>query len=251
VSRYKGRIKYWDVVNEAVDTRMMVDQRLPLDEKGNPQKKPVAFLRKTKWLEIIGEDYLELAFRFAHEADPDARLIYNDYSMNDRVKAEFVAGMIRDLKKKKVPIHGVGMQGHWHLEYPTPGELQQTIRILAETGVKIHISELDLKVLPRAHGYAGADVETRVKLKAALNPYVDGIPAEVLRHQADRYAEIFSVLLANSPYIERVTFWGVSDKYSWLNDHPVHGRTAYPLLFDRNVEPKPAYFALEELGRAR
>jgi endo-1,4-beta-xylanase len=251
VSRYKGRIQYWDVVNEAVDTRMVVDKRLPLDEEGNPQKKQVAFMRETKWLKIIGDDFIELAFRFAHEADPDAKLIYNDYGMNDKAKALFVARMIRDLKNKKVPIHGVGMQGHWHLEYPTPGELQESIRILAETGVMIHISELDLKVLPRARGYAGADVETRLKLKAELNPYVDGIPAEVLQQQADRYKEIFQVLLENSKYIERVTFWGVSDKYSWLNDHPVNGRTAYPLLFDRNFEPKPAYFALEELGHVR
>jgi len=247
VSRYKGRIDYWDVVNEAVDTKMVDDPDAPLKEDGTRPKKHIAFMRKSKWLRIIGEDFIELAFRFAHEADPDAKLIYNDYSMNDKAKVEFVAGMVRELKAKKVPIDGVGMQGHWHLEYPTPEELNDSIRTLAETGVKIHISELDLKVLPRAHGYAGADVEKRLEMKKELDPYVDRIPAEVLQQQADKYREIFEVLLANRKYIERVSFWGVSDKYSWLNDHPVRGRTAYPLLFDRNFNPKPAYTALQEL----
>ncbi len=246
VGRYKGRIKYWDVVNEAVVTRMVVDENLPPDEEGNPQKKQVAFYRESPWLQIIGEDYIELAFRFAHEADPEARLLYNDYSMTDRAKVEFVAGMVRGLKDKGVPIDGVGMQAHWHLDYPSAEQLQDSIDILAATGVKVSITELDIGVLPKGSEYQGADVDRREELRAELNPYTNGIPAEVLREQGEKYRTVFEVFRKNREHLERVTVWGVSDKDSWKNNWPVPGRTAAPLLFDRNYQPKPAYFALQK-----
>lgn len=236
VGRYKGRIKYWDVVNEAVDTR---------EVNGVARS---AFFRKSKWLEIIGPEFIGLAFQFAHEADPDAVLIYNDYGMTHKAKVDFVAeNIVKRLKDKDIAIHGVGLQGHWHLEYPKPSELSYAIETLADAGVQVSITELDIGVLPLADGYQGADVNKRMELQDKLNPYKDGAPADVLKKQAQKYCEIFGVLLENHRDIERVTFWGVSDKHSWRNDWPIKGRTAYPLLFDRECKPKPAYRRLVEL----
>lgn len=241
--RYKGRIKYWDVVNEAVDTKEYTDENGELVRRE-------AFLRDSPWLQIIGDDYIELAFRFAHEADPDALLLYNDYSMTHPEKAEFVADMVRKLKAKGVPVHGVGIQAHWHLEYPSAEELQTAIDIYAAAGVKVSLTELDVGVLPLATDYRGADISKEVELQTELNPYTEAVPQEVLAQQAEKYGEIFRVLLKNREVVERVTIWGVADQYSWLNDWPVRGRTAHPLLFDRNYRPKPAYHALQKAAAA-
>lgn len=241
VGRYKGRIHYWDVVNEAVETKMVVDESLPLDEEGNPQEKRVAFYRDSLWRQIIGDDYIELAFKFAHEADPNARLLYNDYAMNQKEKAQFVAEMVKDLKAKGTPIHEVGIQGHWHLDYDLVEDLQSAIDMYVSAGVKVSITELDIGILPLAIEHQGADISENVELRAELNPYTKGIPAELLQQQAEKYQEIFEVMLQNREHIERVSFWGVSDKYTWLDFWPVNGRTTAPLLFDRNFQPKPAY----------
>jgi endo-1,4-beta-xylanase len=235
VTRYKGKIKYWDVVNEAVDLKY---------EDG----KQVAFLRESPWYKIIGEDYIELAYRFAHEADPDALLLYNDYSMTDLVKTQFVADMVKDLKDKGIPIHGVGMQGHWHLEWPTNSDLRKALDILSEVGVKVSISELDVRVLPHPKDTEmGADIRLNVQRLKELDPYTDGIPDKILKKQAKKYASLFKVFLEYSDLIERVSFWGVVDHHSWLRDWPVKGRTVYPALFDRDYSPKPAYFAIRKL----
>ena len=235
VTRYKGRIKYWDVVNEAVDLKYV-------------DGKQVAFLRKSPWCEIIGEDYIELAYRFAHEADPDALLLYNDYSMTDLVKTQFVANMVKDLKDKGIPIHGVGMQGHWHLEWPTKSKLRKALDILSEIDVKISVSELDVRILPHPKDTEmGADIRLNIKRLKELDPYTNGIPEKMLNKQAKKYASLFKVFLEYSDVIERVSFWGVVDHHSWLRDWPVKGRTVYPALFDRDYSPKPAYFAIRNL----
>ncbi len=248
VGRYKGRITYWDVVNEAVLTREVVDETLPKDEDGNPQTVREAYWRESQWRTIIGDDYIELAFRFAHEADPHARLIYNDYNMIFKSKADFVADMVRGLRANGVAIHGVGMQGHWHLNYPSMDELQGSIGIFSSAGVKVSLTELDIGVLPLVDDYRGADISVNAELQDQLNPYRDGAPAEVLERQAQKYRSIFEVLLKNRDVVERVTFWGLSDRISWRNDWPMRGRTDYPLLFDRQCLPKPAYYSLHELG---
>ncbi len=230
VGRYKGRIKYWDVVNEAVLVR-----------------DGVAVFRDSPWRKIIGDDYIELAFRFAHEADPEAHLIYNDYNMNDLRKAKFVANMVNELRSKGVPVHGIGMQGHWHLEYPSAKELDEVIHVLKRTGTKISITELDLSVLPSPGDYRGADLGKSIEHQEKLNPYRNEAPEDVIQEQAKKYKDLFQVFLDHSEAIERVTFWGISDKYSWKNNFPVRGRTDYPLLFDRDHKPKPAYHALQDL----
>ncbi len=247
VGRYKGRIRYWDVVNEAVDTRMVEDDSLPPDEDGNPQEKRIAFYRESPWLKIIGPEYIEMAFRYAHEADPDAILLYNDFSMTDIEKTEFVAQMVRKLKAKGVPVHGVGMQGHWHLEYPSRNELQDAIDVLVDCGVRVSITELDVGVLPRNENHRGANISDQAQYREELNPYTEGLPADVERAQIDKYRMLFEVFLANSRHIDRVTFWGVSDLYSWKNGFPVRGRTDYPLLFDRQMQPKAVVDMLRTL----
>lgn len=249
VGRYKGRIAYWDVVNEAIQTKMVPDNTRKRNPDGSYPKKEVAFYRPSPWYEIIGEEYVELAFKFAHEADPEAKLLYNDYSMFHEAKARFAAKMVEDMTAKGIPVHGIGMQGHWHLQYPSVEQVQQTIDIVSAAGVKISITELDVGVLPMADGFQGADVNRKADLRKELNPYTRKVPQRVLKKQAQKYKSIFEVLLKNRDHIDRVTLWGVVDKHSWKNNWPIKGRTAHPLLFDRNYEPKPAYWAITELKK--
>ena len=227
VGRYKGRIKGWDVVNEAID------------EDGS--------LRQTPWLKIIGEDYLVKAFEFAHEADPSAQLYYNDYSLENEAKRKGAIDLIKKLKARGVSIYAVGLQGHDKMDWPTAQQQSETIVAFASLGVKVNITELDVDVLPRASQHRGADISLNVELRAQLNPYTDGLPDSVQQALAKRYAELFEVFRKHGDVIDRVTFWGVTDGDSWLNNWPVRGRTSYPLLFDRAGQPKPAYYAVTKL----
>ena len=222
--RYKGRINGWDVVNEAVD--------------GDGQ------LRKTKWLEIIGEDYVAKAFEYAHEADPDAELYYNDYDMWKKDHWEGVIRLVKDLQAKGLRVDGIGIQGHWGFDYPAMNEIEESIVACAKLGVKVMITELDLTVLPSGWQDRSADITKNYELQKKLNPYADGLPAEINQKQADRYAEFFSLFHKHRDKISRVTFWGVEDGGSWRNNWPVKGRRDYPLLFDRDCKPKPAFDAV-------
>ena len=232
VGRYKGRIKYWDVLNEAV---VMHGELGP------------AKLRSSPWLNIIGEDYIEMAFRFAHEADPEAILYYNDYNMAKQPKADFVLAMVQDLRAKGVPIHGVGLQGHWSLDWPSISQIEYTLQAFAEAGIPLSITELDISVLPMADSHRGADVDDNIEFAEKYNPFADAIPRSVLDTQAIRYAEIFELFLKYREHIERVSFWGTSDGQSWKNEYPMKGRTDYPVLFDRRYQAKPAYEAIIQL----
>lgn len=224
VGRYKGRINSWDVVNEA------------LNDDGT--------LRQSLWLKIIGEDYIEKAFEYAHEADPQAQLTYNDYSLENEPKRNGALALIEKLKAKGVPITSVGLQGHDSLSWPSVEQQDATITAFEKLGVKVVISELDIDVLPRAANQDTADITTNIKANASLNPYVNGLPDSVQQALAQRYAELFAVFLKHRDLISRVTFWGVTDGDSWRNDWPVKGRTSYPLLFDRSGQPKPAFDAV-------
>ena len=224
VGRYKGRIQSWDVVNEA------------LNDDGT--------LRQTPWLKIIGEDYIAKAFQFAHEADPAAQLNYNDYSLENEAKRNGAIELIKKLKEQGVPVTGVGLQGHDNLEWPTVEQEDATITAFGKLGVKVMITELDMDVLPRATQNQGADVALNVEAQAKLNPYVNGLPDSIQQALARRYADLFAVFLKHRGIVSRVTFWGVTDADSWHNNWPVRGRTSYPLLFDRNGQPKPAFDAV-------
>ena len=233
VGRYKGRIPYWDVVNEAVLHQ----------GAGNSAK-----FRESPWFKAIGEDYIELAFRHTHAVDPDAKLYYNDYNMTKKEKVDFVLEMVSEMRANGVPIHGVGMQGHWMLDWPSLSDIEYTLRSFADAGIPVSITELDISVLPDAPSHSGANVTDNVEYAEKYNPYSQSIPDEVLQKQADRYHEIFELFLKYKSNIERVTFWGTSDSQSWKNSYPMKGRTDYPLLFDRKFNSKPAYHSLLKLS---
>jgi endo-1,4-beta-xylanase len=224
VGRYKGRIHGWDVVNEA------------LNEDGT--------LRQTPWLRIIGEDYLAHAFRFAHEADPSAELYYNDYSLENAPKRNGAVRLVKGLLDQGVPVHGIGTQGHFKMDWPSVEQQDSTIRAFAALGVQVMVTELDIDVLPPVVRSDGADVSLRAEIEARQNPYVEGLPDSVAHAQAQRYAELFAVYLKHRDVVSRVTLWGVTDGDSWLNNWPARGRTSYPLLFDREGRPKPAFDAI-------
>ena len=219
VGRYKGRVHGWDVVNEAIE------------DDGS--------FRKSKFYQIIGEDFIRLAFEFAHEADPEAELYYNDYSMSKEGKRDAVVKMVKNLQSQGVKIDGIGMQGHMTMDFPTLEEEEKSIVAFSETGVKVMITELDLTVLPSPGTKVSADVALSYEYQKQLNPYPNGLPDSVAQAAHDRYAEFFRLFLKHADKIDRVTMWGLTDEDSWRNNWPVPGRTDYPLLFDRNYQPKP------------
>jgi endo-1,4-beta-xylanase len=221
VGRYKGRIKGWDVVNEA------------LNDDGT--------LRQSPWMRLIGPDYIAKAFQFAHEADPAAQLYYNDYNLDFPAKRDGVIRLVRTLQAAGVPIHAVGSQEHLKLDTPSIALVDSSIRMIAATGVKVNVTELDIDVLPAATRNATADVSVQAAPAPEIDPYKAGLPDSIQQALARRYEDLFRVYLAHRDAIDRVTFWGVADRDSWLNGWPVRGRTSYPLLFDRQNRPKPAY----------
>ncbi|MFL2621577.1 MAG: endo-1,4-beta-xylanase [Flavobacteriaceae bacterium] len=239
VSRYKGKISYWDVVNEAVDVFKSDDN------------KSYAALKPSPWYDIIGEDYIKIAFEAAHDADPNCKLIYNDYNMYQTEKTDFIIDMVNSLKSEGVPIHGIGSQGHMFLNHPSLDKVEYWLRKISEANISLHITELDVSVLPNAWKHRGASVEDRFDLAQEFNPYPNYIPSSKLKQQAKRYKSLFKLFLKYSHTIERVTFWGVWDGNSWRNYLPMKGRTDYPLLFDRSFKPKPAYFMLRDLVRKK
>lgn len=228
VGRYKGRIHAWDVVNEA------------LNEDGS--------LRSSPWLQIIGEDYIEKAFAFAHEADPEAELYYNDYSLENEPKRKGAIALVKSLQAAGLRIDGVGIQGHSRLRWPRLEELDATLTEIGDLGLKTMITELDIDVLPGKNNNGSAEISLRGKADPSLDPYTEGLPPEMQEKLAQRYADFFSVYLKHRDTLERVTFWGVSDRGSWLNGWPIPDRTNHPLLFDRQGEAKPAYAAVLEVG---
>ncbi|MFB9863762.1 endo-1,4-beta-xylanase [Rufibacter immobilis] len=218
VGRYKGRVHTWDVVNEAI-----------LDD---------GTWRKSKFYQIIGKDFIKLAFQFAREADPKAELYYNDYSMSMPKKRAGVVEMVKELQQQGVKIDGIGMQGHIGLDYPTTEEFKNSILAFSGLGVKVMITELDLTVLPSPGGNIGAEVSANFEYQQKMNPYPNGLPDSVSQAFNVRYLDFFKLFLKHQDKISRVTLWGVSDKDSWRNGWPVRGRTDYPLLFDREYKPK-------------
>jgi len=225
--RYQGRVHGWDVVNEAI-----------LDDGS---------MRDTYWYQIIGKDYLVKAFQYAREADPDAELYYNDYSLEVPSKREGAIRLVKYLRENNAPVTGIGTQGHFNLEWPTLDNAEKTITEFAALGLDVMVTELDVDVLPSAMDYMGADISERAELREELNPYEDGLPDDVQERLTQRYRDLFNVYLDHKNVITRVTFWGVTDGDSWKNNWPVRGRTNYPLVFDREGQPKPAFYAIMDL----
>lgn len=219
VSRYKGRIHGWDVVNEAV-----------LDD---------GKMRDSKFYQIIGEDFVRLAFQFAHEADSDVELYYNDYSTAIPAKRDGIVRMVKKVLDAGVRVDAIGMQEHNGLDSPSLNEVEKTIEDFSGLGTKVMVTEMEISVLPHARPNFGAELTDVSEYRDELNPYVNGLPDDVMKALGQRYVDFFALYLKHSDKITRVTVWGVGDGNSWKNGWPIRGRTDYPLLFDRSYEPKP------------
>ena len=215
VKRYKGKIYVWDVVNEAID-----------DDS-------TKYLRNSEWYKICGEDFIIKAFEYAHEADPDAKLFYNDYNTERPEKTERVYRLVKSLVDKKVPIHGVGLQGHWSIFEPSEQELKYTIDKFSSLGLEVHITELDMSVYKW-------EKERRQKRADESDEYT----ADLQQKQTEQYQKVFKIFRENKDKLTSVTFWNITDKYTWLDNYPVPGRKNYPLLFDANYQPKQAYWSV-------
>jgi len=214
VSRYKGKIYAWDVVNEVIS-----DKR---DE----------YFRKSKWYEACGEDFVAKAFQYAHEADPNALLFYNDYNEIDSLKREKIIKMVQGLQKAGVPIHGIGLQGHWAVNEPSKDQLEKTLKRFADLKLKIQITELDISVYPKEHNARERKTEDNNT----------SFTSEREMKQLEVYKTCFDLFRKYKAEISGVTFWNISDRSSWLDNFPVKERKDYPLLFDQNLKPKKVYW---------
>ena len=217
VGRYKGRIQGWDVVNEGIN------------DDGT--------YRNSKFYQILGEEYIPLAFQYAHEADPDAELYYNDYSMFVPSRRDGVIKMVKNLKDRGLRIDAIGMQGHYVMGSPTPEEVEESIIKFGELETKVMFTEFDMALLPR--NAQGADISAREDGRDAVNPYADSLPENVSQEWNNWMKSYFDMFERNKDVISRVSMWGLTDGDSWLNNWPIRGRTDYALLFDRDYHPKP------------
>lgn len=223
MGRYKGRIHGWDVVNEAI-------------------LKDGSF-RRCKWLEIIGEDYVQKAFEFAREADPDVELYYNEFDYEHVPKTEGVIRLIRSLQDNGVQVDGVGIQGHWFLDYPKMELFESYVGALSKLNVKLMVTEMDIGVLP----FVPMDSDVvplssfSEKKQKMLNPYPETLPDTIQIELAKRYEAFFHFFIKHHDLFGRITFWAVHDAQSWRNYWPIRGRMDYPMLFDKDCKPKPAF----------
>ena len=230
VNHFKGRVDAWDVVNEA------------FEDDGSP--------RKSLFYQILGTDYIPLAFQYAHEADPNALLFYNDYSMNKATKVTGVANFFRPLIRQGLPVTAIGMQGHMILENGAEQIISQydnSISTIAATGVPTFFSELDISVLPNPYGFSGANVSDRFAYRPEMDPYIEGLPKEMETAVDNFWVDFYKMLIRHRQDILRVNFWCLNDANSWRNDFPIRGRHDYATLFDRNSQPKPVIQKLIDL----
>jgi endo-1,4-beta-xylanase len=238
VNHYKGKIYAWDVVNEAIDDN------------------PANYLRNSMWYRICGEDFIPKAFEYAHAADPKAALYYNDYNSENPSKRDKIYKLLSSLVNAKVPITGVGLQGHWKLYEPTIDELRAALAKYASLGLKIQVTELDMTI--RSPNKNRPLPGTTVSTSVPQMPVDSGLTPTLDQKQADRYRAVFEVFRAYKDVITGVTFWNLSDRYSWLDSRGggLAGgaaatqtttrivRKAYPLLFDENLQRKKAYWSV-------
>jgi endo-1,4-beta-xylanase len=237
--RYAGRVHAWDVVNEVIA------------EDGS--------YRPTTWVEGIGngDTLVKLAFKFASEYAPDTELYYNDFNAWRPSKRDGIVRMVKMLREEGIRIDGIGIQGHWGLNFPKTEYIEAAIDTFASLGVKVMITELDVDVLPltkegqivgTAMGHPQFQLE---EFKEFLDPYPDGLPDDIQQALADRYAELFRIFWAKKDKIDRVTLWGVHDGMSWKNNYPIPGRTNYTLLYDRDKKAKPALDAVLKVPKSQ
>ena len=213
VGRYKGKVKTWDVVNEAIADGGATN-----------------ILRNSLWLQIIGPDFIVKAFQYAHEADPDAVLRYNDYGLENPAKRKKLITLIKSLQAQKVPVHAIGSQAHLNVSiiFDT---MDQSLTEIATLGLPIQITELDVNSAAGGQRGFGADIANNATTTQG------GLVNDADKKLADAYAGIFRAFLKHRDSVKMVTFWGVNDANSWR----AQGK---PLLFDGNGQPKPAFEAV-------
>ncbi len=224
--RYEGKVLSWDVVNEA------------LEEDGS--------MRKSIFLQKLGDDYIVEAFRLAQKASPHTELYYNDYNIEEPKKRAGAIALIKKIQAAGVRIDGVGIQGHWRAYNVPLEDIEKSIQEFSALGIKVMFTELDLGVLPNPWDIQGADVNQKAASNPAMNPYANGLPDSMQAKLTKGYENLFKLFLKYKDKIGRITFWGVNDGQSWLNGWPIPGRTNYPLLFDREFKPKPAFYKVIE-----
>lgn len=231
MQHFKGRIDAWDVVNEA------------FEDDGS--------FRNSLFYQILGDEFIPLAFQYAHEADPDVELYYNDFSMNKASKVEAVCDFFRPLIQNGLPVSAIGMQGHIILEDGADAIIQQydhSIDCIAQLGVKAAFSELDLSVLPNPYGFSGANISDKFAYRLEMDPFREGLTPDMEAQFDGFWLGFFSMLLTHHESIQRVNFWCLNDANSWRNDFPIRGRMDYATLFDRNSQPKPVIQKLIDLA---
>ncbi len=213
VGRYKGKIKVWDVVNEAI-----------ADGGTN-------VLRNSLWEQIIGPDFIAKAFKYAHEADPDAILRYNDYSLENPAKRHKLVALIKSLQAQGVPVMAIGSQTHVSVSSPSFAEEDQVLTELETLGLPIHITELDV------NGAQGGQRSNSGDVAANATTTQGGLVSNADQRLATAYAGLFRAFVKHEKFVKVVTLWGVNDGVSWRSQ----GR---PLLFDSQDLPKPAFNAV-------
>lgn len=231
--RYAGKVQAWDVVNEVIDN-------------------DGSYRSTTAWVKSVGsgDELVKNAFKFASEYAPNTELYYNDFNVWRPEKRDGIMLLVRMLQKEKIRIDGVGIQGHWGLNYPKTEYIEAAIDSFATLGIKVMITELDVDVLPLTK--EGQIIGTGMlhpqfqleEFKTFLDPYPKGLPEAQQKALADRYAELFEIFYRKRDKIDRVTVWGLHDGMSWKNDYPIDKRTNYPLLFDRSKKTKRAFEAV-------
>ena len=237
--RYAGRVHAWDVVNEVIDND--------------------GSYRPTTWVNAFGngDTLVKYAFMFAQTYAPNTELYYNDFNAWRPEKRDGIVRLVKMLQKEGIRIDGVGIQGHWGLNYPKTEYIESAIDAYAACGVKVMITELDVDVLPLTKegqiiGQGMADKQFQLEeFKTYLDPYQNGLPENIQTLLTKRYEELFNIFYKRRDKIARVTLWGVYDGMSWKNGYPVPGRTNYPLLWDRNKQPKLALKAVLDVPTKR
>jgi len=242
VGRYKGKIYAWDVVNEAVE---------------DGADSTVIYRQNSPWWKIFqSPEFIEAAFRYAHEADPKAKLYYNDYSSENVTKHRKIYKLVKALKDKGVPINGVGFQAHWKINSPTQDALRTALNEITSLGLEVQFTELDIDIrVPAALTPNAAPAAGAAAAVAGATPVDPGYTPELEALQVAQYKKMFDVMREYKKYIKAVTFWNVTDKSSWLDGRAQGGgaatatagripRKAYPLLFDVNGQRKKAYWAV-------
>ena len=216
--RYNGAVYAWDVLNEVIDT-----------EKGADG------FRLSEWYKTGGRELYEFAFKTMRQASPGSLLFYNDYDNEAGDKCAATIRFLAELLDRGVPVHGVGIQGHWHYDYPDEATLRAAIESYAALGLDIELTELDISAYAPGECTESGD-------------FFPAMPEDRIRRQTERYREIFRIA-ADYPQVKNITTWGVADNHTWLDNFPVPGRKNWPLLFDSGCRHKEAVSCLMEMGQ--